>query len=255
MQGNFLKAKISVKFSSFTQSLLLCARFGLNCIKLKDCATVDELKTLAISQLKEHFALHKVHCDKHAYITSYELHSSLLGKNIILFNTQGEEVGAKLAPYFYIGQIGIINIYQSSNQNTRSELFNKAFQMRKNKAFKREIKVYKDKIGFISTYAKITDFKMSKKIQQSYVLYALYRDFNLYKLLFDLACKFKIESFLFAVNGRNFEQIFTQQGKSKQSFKTKIWLKNGSLNKAEFTRLMKHFQGEYKFLNFDKKTK
>lgn len=249
MQNNFLVAKASKKPHSFAEALSLRARLGLNPIKLKNCTTLDELKTLAISQLKEHFASKKANCDERTYIAIYELHSTLLGKNLIFFNTKGEELGTTPKDFcmWQKNETGIISILQSDNQNTRSELLNKAFQMRKNKAFESEIKAHKDKVEFIRTYAKITNNKM----QQSYVFYALDRDFSLYQLLFDLACKFKIESFLFALNGRNFKQIFTQQGKEKQDFKTKIWLKNGAFNKAEFVRLMKHFQGEYKLLRFD----
>lgn len=234
MQNNFLKAKSLIKPCTFAEALSLHAR--LACVQLKDCTTLDELKTLAISQLKKHFALHKAH-----FIAFYELHSNLLGENIIFFNTQGEEIALKPKALRQNNETGIISIYQSSNENTKGKLLSKAFQMRKNRAFEREMKAHKDKVKFIRTYAKITNNKM----QQSYVLYALNEDFKLYQFLLDLARQFKIQSFLFAANGRN----FTQQG--KQGFKAKIWLKNGAFNRAEFVRLMRHFQGEYELLSFD----
>lgn len=90
MQNNFLEAKTSIKVHSFAEALLHSSRFS---IKLKDCTTLDELKTLAISRLKEHFALNEVSYGK--YIEFYELHSSLLGEKPIFFNTQGEEITLK----------------------------------------------------------------------------------------------------------------------------------------------------------------
>lgn len=246
-------------------------------LKFELAPTLTQTLQNVRERIREHYALMQERKIE-SWIKGYELHLSILGENLLFFDTAGNELDddintlpyrnfsfetlytnatsfftPKLPPNAKRAYIPRVNDFRkwrasgvemgvvSAFLDTNSPQIN----AKADKALRMLLKA-NEKLSHI-----LVNGRLSKANHTSYLIYALDNALDLRELLYELGVKFSQKFTLYSDNGAEFERLYMSKiNVNEMPFKANLWLENGNFCVKNYERFMGHFYGNFKVLQF-----
>lgn len=248
--------------------------YGRECsLHFKPATTLTQTLRIVRQTIRKHYAQMEAKNIAH-WIKGYALNLSILGENVLFFDTQGKEIGDDISPLPY-RNFSFETLYGGTDSflkpnlppNAKRQYIPRDDDYRKwrksgvktgiissyvvgdspknaTKADKtlRMLLKANDKIRHICVNGRLND-----ECEMSYLIYALDNAFDLRGFLCVLGAQFRQNAVLYSGNGLAFERVYMSGiCRNEMLYEADLWHSSGNFNRQNYERLRAHFGGKYK---------
>lgn len=273
-QNNYLSIVLNFCVSSYSQARYVynTLHYGRQCsLHFNPATTLTQTLRIVRQTIRKHYAQMEAKNIAN-WIKGYALHLSILGENLLFFDSQGKEIGDDISPLPY-RNFSFETLYGETNSFLKPNLPPNA----KRQYIPRDDDYRKwrksgVKMGIISSYVvgdspstkadknlrmllKANDKirlicingRLNDECEMSYLIYVLENAFDLRGFLCALGTKFRQNTILYSGNGVAFERVYMSGiHRNEMLYEADLWLSNGNFNRQNYERLREHFGGKYK---------
>ena len=239
--------------------------------------TLTQTLQNARERIREHYAAMQER-KVEGWVGGYELHLSILGENLLFFDTAGNELDDDPCRFPY-RNFSFETLYANATSffapklppNAKRAYIPRENDFRKwrasgvkmgvitaflstnsprqnahsNKALRALLKA-NEKLRYILVNGRLNGVQM-----ECFFIYVLDKLFDLREFLCELGEKFSQEFTLYSSDGAEFERIYMSKISSNEMpFKANLWFENGNFCVKNYELLMGHFYGDFKVLQF-----
>lgn len=275
-QNNYLSIVLGFRVSGYSQARYVynTLHYGRkSTLHFNPAATLTQTLRIVRQTIRKHYAQMEAKNIAH-WINGYALHLSILGENVLFFDTQGNEIGDDISPLPY-RNFSFETLYGGTDSflkpnlppNAKRQYIPRDDDYRKwrksgvkmgiissyimsdspkdsvkaDKTLRMQLKA-NDKIRHICINGRLND-----ECEISYLIYALDNAFDLRGFLCALGTQFRQNAVLYSGNGVAFERVYMSGiCRNEMLYEVDLWHSGGNFNKQNYERLRAHFGGTYK---------
>ena len=273
-QNNYLSIVLGFRVSGYSQARYVynTLHYGhKSTLHFSPAATLTQTLRIVRQTIRKHYAQMEAKNIAH-WINGYALHLSILGENVLFFDTQGNEIGDDISPLPY-RNFSFETLYGGTDSFLKPNLPpNAKRQYIPRDDDYRKWRKRRVKMGIISSYvvgdspntkadkALRLQLKANDKIRHicingrlndeceiSYLIYALDNAFDLRGFLCALGVQFRQNAVLYSGDGLAFERVYMSGiCRNEMLYEADLWHSSGNFDKQNYERLRNHFDGTYK---------
>lgn len=274
VQNNYLSIVLGFRISGYSQARYVynTLHYGRkSTLHFSPAATLTQTLRIVRQTIRKHYTQMEAKNIAH-WINGYALHLSILGENVLFFDTQGNEMSDDISPLPY-RNFSFETLYGGTDSFLKPNLPpNAKRQYIPRDDDYRKWRKRRVKMGIISSYVvgdspntkadktlrmqlkandKIRHIcingRLNDECEISYLIYALDNAFDLRGFLCALGVQFRQNAVLYSGDGLAFERVYMSGiCRNEMLYEADLWHSSGNFDKQNYERLREHFGGTYK---------